>query len=395
MSRVLRPKLVVSLLALLVVAAAITSLTSKAASQGRAANSSWTIVPTPDLANGFLDGVSCTGPADCVAVGQSRLGYLPSSSKSLIESWDGSKWSVVANQSGDILGSVSCTKASFCVAVGQRSGPGTDLTFIESWDGSKWSVVRSPNVLNSPNNGLTGVSCTNSTTCEAVGFDSPIAGSVNFAKTLVESWNGNTWSVIPSPNRYDEPYANDYLSGISCVTATRCFAVGFYDVGLGASTSSGTLVESWNGSAWSIVSAIPDQGDTARILNAVSCSSTTSCTAVGYSLNTSTDTDQRTIVESWNGSTWSVVPSPSKAVSGVLNGVFCVSPTRCTVVGGNSAGTLVETWNGIEGSIVPTPEKGFRPLLSAVSCPQTSHCVAVGSYSNATFSKSMTLVEAA
>ncbi len=393
MSRVLRPNLVVSLLALLVVAAAITSLTSNSSSGG-GAQSGWTIVPTPALANGFLDAVSCSSPTDCVAVGQSRQGYLPSSGRSLIESWHGSEWSVVANPSGFIFDGVSCTSSSFCVAVGQRSGSGTDLTLVESWDGSTWSVVQSPNALNSPNNGLTGVSCTSSTNCEAVGFDAPVAGSDSSAKTLVESWNGNTWSVISSPNRYAGSYAEDFLSAISCVTETTCFAVGSYDIGLGASTSSGTLVQSWNGSTWSTVSAIPDQGDTARILNAVSCSSTTTCTAVGYSENTSTDSDERTLVESWKGSTWSVAPNPSTAVEGALSGVFCVSPTRCTLVGGDSAGTLVETWNGIKGSIVPTPERGFRPLLSAVSCPQTTHCVAVGSYSNATLSKSMTLVEA-
>src|SRR5262249_52179668 len=42
-------------------------------------------------------------------------------------------------------------------------------------------------------------------------------------RTLVESWNGTRWSVVPSPNRgvrYNE------LHGVSCAPAATCTAAG-------------------------------------------------------------------------------------------------------------------------------------------------------------------------
>ena len=58
----------------------------------------------------------------------------------------------------------------------------------------------------------------------------------------------------------------------------------------------------------------------------------TACTAVGVSGNSSGVTS--TLIESWNGTRWSVVPSPSPGTGGNdLYGVSCVSATACTAVG--------------------------------------------------------------
>src|ERR1019366_2692233 len=123
-----------------------------------------------------------------------------------------------------------------------------------------WTVVSSPdhggngfeNILNS-------VSCTSTTFCVAVGEVFP---SEN-ATTLVESWNGSAWVIIPSPNKSDE----SFLNGVSCTSSTRCVAVGSY-----ANTTEfqRTLTESWNGSAWSIV-ASPNRTTGENILTSVSC----------------------------------------------------------------------------------------------------------------------------
>jgi hypothetical protein len=63
---------------------------------------------------------------------------------------------------------------------------------------------------------------------------------------LIESWNGISWSVTPSPS----PGAVAYLYGLSCISSTGCFAVGqTFD----KSNASQVLVESWNGTSWSVV----------------------------------------------------------------------------------------------------------------------------------------------
>jgi hypothetical protein len=54
-----------------------------------------------------------------------------------------------------------------------------------------------------------------------------VVGSYNTeAKILVESWDGSSWSVVPTPN----PGAADHvLNGVSCVSPGFCMAAGgFY-----------------------------------------------------------------------------------------------------------------------------------------------------------------------
>jgi hypothetical protein len=67
----------------------------------------------------------------------------------------------------------------------------------------------------------------------AVGDD--INGS-SVEQTLVEGWNGSTWSTIASPNQGS---AGNGLSGVACPSSTSCTSVGAY-TSYGASQ---TLVE--------------------------------------------------------------------------------------------------------------------------------------------------------
>ena len=63
--------------------------------------------------------------------------------------------------------SVSCVTASSCVAVGFIVA---DLMFVMSWDGTTWTTVPSPNVdPENPADHLFSVSCVNSSWCVAVG----------------------------------------------------------------------------------------------------------------------------------------------------------------------------------------------------------------------------------
>jgi hypothetical protein len=77
-----------------------------------------------------------------------------------------------------------------------------------------------------------------------VGNYSPPTGFAN--KTLIESWNGISWVISPSPS----PGANAYFYGVFCISSTYCIAVGqTFDT----SNASQGLVESWNGTSWSVV----------------------------------------------------------------------------------------------------------------------------------------------
>jgi hypothetical protein len=351
----------------------------------------WKIARSPNVPGeaNELTAVSCTGTAECVAVGRSAGNQL----QPLIESWDGSGWSIAPSPSpsptGNNLNGVSCPDQTHCTAVGAVEEGADQQTLIESWNGTTWSVVPSPSP--SPTgNFLSGVSCSDQTHCMAVG--SAQVGT-NGQQTLIESWDGTSWSVVPSPDVATSTY--EELFGVSCTGPTDCTAVGFFDSDSGAET----LVESWNGSAWSIVpspnpTSIPGlYGDS---LHAVSCTSSTACVAVGGNNTVSTHFVQ-TLIESWDGASWSVVPSPNGPGSASsLGGVSCINPSGCTAVGGSSEGTggttLIESWDGSTWSVVTSPNRGNPPAagLGGVSCVGPTSCTAVGSSGN---SSSKTLVE--
>lgn len=185
----------------------------------------------------------------------------------LIESWNGTSWSVVANPSitDSSLTGVSCVRATECVAVGGYENSKGDEVLTEAWNATRWSVTPSPKIASNGPIGLSGVSCTTSTSCMAVGSHF-VAGN---AKALVISWNGKKWSVVPSPNTTNQHIVD--LEAVSCTSPTSCVAVGSYDE---------TLIESWNGKEWSIVSS-PNKGDGGG-LNDVSCPTVAKCVAVGY-----------------------------------------------------------------------------------------------------------------
>ncbi len=165
------------------------------------------------------------------------------------------------------------------------------------------------------------MSCTSAAVCTAVGhyFTRP-GGAV---RTLAESWNGSRWAIVPTPNRGSD----SYLEGVSCASAA-CTATGYSTIG-GPGGPERTLAESWNGTRWAIVpSPSPHHGfDTG--LDSVSCTAASACTAVGASM----ENQALTLIESWNGTRWSVVPSPNRGNSDYLIAVSCASAVACAATG--------------------------------------------------------------
>jgi hypothetical protein len=272
------------------------------------------------------------------------------------------------------------------VAVGSYNiGPA--LTLIESWDGTSWNIVPSP----SPGTEalLSKVSCTSASSCYAVGVSIDEYG---VDRTLIESWDGMTWKIVPSPN----PGMQAQLSGVSCTSASSCMAVGY-------SSNGNTLIEmlapSPGGAVWRTVPS-PNPGSTANALTGVSCISASSCTAVGSYLNGPDSNDSVTLVETWDGKSWIVVPSPnpSDTQPNFLYRVSCVSAGWCVAVGNyyypnlNFPRTLIESWDGMTWKIVSSPNPGsYQDYLFGVSCVSASSCKAAGFFSNGTFN--LTLME--
>jgi hypothetical protein len=70
---------------------------------------------------------------------------------------------------------------------------------FESWNGNRWTIVKSPNTSTSDSNSLYEVSCLSSSFCTAVGvYYGP--STSDYYQTLIESWDGRRWTIVPSPN---------------------------------------------------------------------------------------------------------------------------------------------------------------------------------------------------
>jgi len=357
----------------------------------------WSIATHPmpfDNPNNNLADVTCAG-ATCFAVGQYQT--TTGTTVTLIEQPTASGWTVVPspNPPGattSALIGVSCPSTTLCIAVGASMGK----TLIERWNGSTWSIVPSPNRPSSSSSGLSSVSCTGATNCMAV-------GSFNGGQTLIERWNGTAWTIVPSPNYALQPpfvARQDVLSSVSCASATSCFAVGSdYNVagGSGLGTKTFTLIERWNGSTWTIVPS-PNPGAPVDLLLSVTCPSANSCFAVGmFSVPLGGGVHpgpEYSLIVYWNGTAWAQMASanPTNAVATQLTGIACSTPTSCLAVGETSDGsaysTLIETLTGTSWSIVPGPTSPANSSLNAVSCACTSNCYSVGNTES-----SQTLVE--
>src|SRR5207247_800044 len=145
--------------------------------------------------NNYLFGVTCASAAQCWAVGSFFNG---SSTQALIERWDGTSWAIAISPAAgiDLLG-VTCVSASQCWAVGDYYPGSYAQTLTERWDGISWAIVPSPNTNTGQDQTLYGVTCTSASDCWAVGTYDP-GGDVGLG--LIERWNGTSWAIVSSPN---------------------------------------------------------------------------------------------------------------------------------------------------------------------------------------------------
>jgi hypothetical protein len=320
---------------------------------------------------GFALTVACM--AGAFASGLQSTAHAASRTTSRVASSPGDQtWSVVRTpQLGDggQLQAVSCVSNSDCTAVGEAAGivgrGAASFGLVERSHGSTWSDVRSPR--GSGQDTLRGVSCVSRSDCVAVGLagfqEAGQGGAV-----LVERWDGSTWSIVTAPT----PRGGGSLSAVSCVSRSACTAVGQTVLaGDLVPFRSKVIIEAWNGSRWSLITTPSVTGGPG--LNGVACVSESFCIAVGQREHGAV------LVERWNGSSWSVVKTPGLRGAGELNAVSCVSTTDCTAVGRQYDGpVLVERWNSSGWSIMKTPYIAGDSGLTAVSCRSRANCTTVG-----------------
>ncbi len=190
------------------------------------------------------------------------------------------------------------------------------------------------NIVNAPTTGsddiLLGSTCASATACWSVGLTIENINTNSTFAALTEQWNGTSWSLQPSPAA---PAGNGYaLFHATCTTINNCWAVGT-EIGGPNGNPVGTLTENWNGSAWTVVPS-PTPADAAGgILENVSCVASSDCWAVGFTTDQNGE-ELNLLTENWNGSAWTMVPAaPSGQTYDQLTGVTCLSGSNCWAVG--------------------------------------------------------------
>src|SRR5882724_7193860 len=118
------------------------------------------------------------------------------------------------------------------------------------------------------------------------------------------------WSIVTTPNRGD--YSNE-IFGTAALSPSSAWAVGsWYDVD---SAAPRTLVQRWNGAAWSTVTS-PNATSFYNELRDVDAVSATDAWAVGYANGSSgvNGAPRNPLAMHWNGTAWSIVATPQPGV---------------------------------------------------------------------------------
>jgi hypothetical protein len=327
-----------------------------------------------------LAGISCRVSIECVSVGR----YMTSTGEilALAEHKSGESWSMEAmprpaESTGNALRSVSCVSVGECFAVGWYEKSHKRYTLGERWAHNQWEAQTTANPSEAKESELQSVSCASASECVAVGSYENTAGKW-FA--LAERWNGSAWEDL-SPLSPSEAKASE-LYGVSCPSNGECVTAGSYENTAGKWFA---LAEVWSGSKWELQSAATPTGALSSELRSISCTTATTCEAVGGYLSSSGVSEA--LAESWSASKWTLqsAPVPSGAQASKLYSLSCSSASMCATVGyyTTSTGTtrtLAETWNSKEWqyqSAYPASGAATSYLLG-VSCNMYNTCVSVG-----------------
>ena len=346
----------------------------------------WTVIHSVDPSAGtnVLNGVAVRSSSDAWAVGQFTAPDQDDDGLNMLtEHWNGSRWSqvgapAVLHQDESLL-AVSTSSAGDAWAVGftKTVGAAGRFPLAVHWNGSAWTIVPTPTLSGGAKSTLNGVVALSASNAWAVGRGRNGAA-------LAEHWNGSAWSVVPVP--IPAGAASSQLSGISARSASDIWAVGSVATVVGTTVQTRTLVEHWNGAAWSIITS--RNATSSNLLTGVAAVASNNVWAVGYTITTDgTNQPDKTLIEHWNGTSWSIVASPSPASNDTLAGVAARSAGDVWAVGTRQdrSGpipidrTLTEHWNGSTWSVVASPNVGGNDNLLNGVAATTGDVWAVGS----------------
>jgi FG-GAP-like repeat len=207
--------------------------------------------------------------------------------------------------------------------------------------------------------------------------------------TGAEHWDGTSWTLVPTPNGATGKGAENALSGADGLSKNNVWAVGYSKAG----GPYKTLVGRWNGTQWSVVPS-PNVGTSHNVLADVDAIQSDLAWAVGYFREGSS---RQTLLLRWNGTQWKTIPSPNPgAMSNTLLDVAAIAPNDVWAIGHKSSGagyqSLILHYNGTNWEQVSAPSVGRGDnVLTSISAVSATDLWAAGYFVDGTQHKTLTL----
>jgi hypothetical protein len=332
----------------------------QAASEAAPPPTTFRVVPTPNPNfNNGLQAVSASSANDIWAVGEAAMHY------------DGKKWTAFPlSQAGGAISNMSGVadfSPTLAWAVGDVNvGEANPNQVIEQWNGTEWSVFPGPTFAAGDQPNLKGLTAISSDDMWAVG--DLLADGGELLYFLFEHWDGSTWTPTTVLS------GDAFLFGVSADASNDAWAVGFNGP---ENDDSLTLAMHYNGASWETVNT-PNVGAGANQFNAAAALAPNNIWAVGFSTPVAPPAEAATLtlIEHYDGTSWSVVASPNVGPNSIyqsnrLFGITAVSANDIYAFGSYFASdgsghqkTLLEHWNGTSWTIAPSPNPTKSTFLS-------------------------------
>lgn len=248
-----------------------------------------------------------------------------------------------------------------------------------------WSIQPSPDPVGATSAWLSSVSCPSEQACQAVGGSvsgSPPPGTGQVG--LAEGWDGTQWTIEPVA---DPGSSDTVLNAVSCTTSTSCTAVGYTVDPFPGSVRS--LAETWNGTSWQVVPTPQPAKSSWTVLEAISCPNASGCVAVGGQIGPSVDSQEAPMAMIWAGGKWRLLSAtnPHAENGSELESVSCITLGSCQAVAGYTfadvgEGIFAEGWNGRHWALEQQPNPGNEEydFEVGVACTTSARCLSVGNY---------------
>lgn len=283
--------------------------------------SKWTAFPAPMIKGdntSKLGGVVDISPTLAWAGGIVNIGEA--NPGQVLEQWNGTKWSVIPGPhfaSGDqpSIYAMTHTSADDVWAIGSLlSGDGTLLSFLfEHWNGTTWTQTNSI----SGDAFLIAASADAKNDAWAVGFSGP---ENDLSQTLAMHWNGQDWAQVPTPSVGS---GANQLNAVQALAPNNVWAVGFSTPEPPPQeVATLTLIEHYDGTSWSVVPS-PNVGPNSifqsNTLYGLVANSADDIWAFGSYVASDGSGHQKTLLLHWDGTSWTIRPSPDPTKGGFLS----------------------------------------------------------------------------